>query len=344
MKKQELDILYSLQEGKKSFWELLSEHTHLLGEFISSLNALYDGGYITKRGKYIFLTKKGRNLLNPRRVLFTQEICRRCGGKTICYGKGFKKVLSEFKRITKHRPRITPEFYQGSVTEEDTVARVALMNRYNDVVDKKILLIGDDDLVSIALALTHLPSRIVVFDIDKKLCEFIDTVSRKYNLGIETVEYDVSLPLPKSFLKKFDVFSTEPLETDSGFAAFVSRGASCLKRNGTAYIGISTLEVSQKRWRDFERLILGMNFAITDIIRDFSVYLDSRDRSAAEKYERFVKKLRFSVEKNPGIYWYKSTLVRAVAIGMPKPCLPWNKRVKLDLIDRESYTHPFLNR
>jgi hypothetical protein len=197
MKRIELDILYSLQDKKKSFWELLSENKYILGDFISSLNNLYKKGYITKKGRYLLLTKRGKDILNPRRALFKQEICNKCNGKVISYGREFKKILSEFKRITKNRPAITPEFYQGCVTEEDTIARVALMNYYNDVVDKKILLIGDDDLVSIALALTHLPSRIVVFDIDKRLGTFIESVNKKYKLNIEFIEYYVSIALTK---------------------------------------------------------------------------------------------------------------------------------------------------
>ncbi|MEO0250808.1 MAG: bis-aminopropyl spermidine synthase family protein, partial [candidate division WOR-3 bacterium] len=49
---------------------------------------------------------------------------------------------------------------------------------HGDLDGKSIALIGDDDLLSIALALAGLPSNITVLDIDERLGEFIKKVSK----------------------------------------------------------------------------------------------------------------------------------------------------------------------
>jgi hypothetical protein len=211
------------------------------------------------------------------------------------------------------------------------------MNSLDGLNNKNILLVGDDDLVSIALALTDLPSRILVLDIDKRLGNFLERVNKKYGFDIEFLEYNVSNPLPKFLLRKFHIFSSEPLETDSGFLAFLARGASCLKRNGVGYVGLTTLEVSKKRWLKFEGDLLKMNFVITDIIRNFSSY---SEKYGPKEYDEWLKKLSFKIKPTNRINWYKSHLIRIEAIGLPKPLIKWNEKVRIRYVGKEDITFP----
>lgn len=337
-------ILYSLQKKSMNFWNLLAENQYLLGDFLMALNELYDEGMIKVKGNKLFLTEKARKELNRKASKYAAEICPACKGKMVVLGKRFAEIQKLYKQISKKHPPILTEFYQGRVRPEDTLVRVALMHRYGDVVDKNIVLIGDDDLLSIALALTELPKRIVVFDIDERFERFFNEMNKKYRLNIEFVHYDVANPLPKAFLRKFDVFSCEPLETDSGFKAFFARGAACLKDYGSGYIGLTRLEVSMKRWARFEKLFVENGFVITDIIRDFSWYYDSERKEEREEYQHFVKALRFDPGKNPGVCWYKATLFRIESLGKHSTAIPWNKKIKIIPVDEESYTHPSRNR
>ncbi len=334
-------ILYSLLRKPKSFWELLAENQYLLGDFVKAVNDLYEEGLIKELKGKLSLSKDAKKLLNENAAKFHAEKCKWCNGKGFVLSEEFQKLLKTFKRISKEHPPILAEFYQGKIIPEDTVFRIALMHKYGDVADKNIVLIGDDDLLSIALALTNLPKRIVVFDIDKRLGEFIEKVSRKYKLEIEFVEYDVANPLPKEFVKKFDVFSTEPLETDTGFKAFIARGASCIKAGGSGYIGLTALEVSFKRWAKFQKMILDNGFVITDVIRNFSWYCDSEREEEREQYQEFVRVLNFNPGK-PRTWWYASTLIRIESLGKHKAPVKWNKKIKIIPVDNESFTHPEL--
>lgn len=337
-------ILYSLQRKPMSFWNLLAENQFLLGDFLKAINELYEEGMITLKNSKLQLTEKAKKMLNRKASLYYSEICSTCKGKLVLPSKKLLELQKLYKNISKKHPPILAEFYQGRVRPEDTVARVALMHKYGDVADKNIVLIGDDDLLSIALALTELPKRIVVFDIDERFEKFLNEVSKKYKLNIEFVQYDVANPLSREFVRKFDVFSCEPLETDTGFKAFFARGAACLKAYGSGYIGLTKLEVSLKRWAKFEKLFVENGFAITDIIRDFSWYYDSEREEEREEYQRFSKKLKFNPGKNPGVCWYRATLFRIESLGKHKTAIPWNKKIKIIPVDEESFTHPSRNR
>src|SRR4030067_250213 len=91
------------------------------------------------------------------------------------------------------------------------------------------------------------------------------------------MKYDGSDHLPKKLVGKFDVFSTQPLESSTALKAFLSRGVSLLKEDGVGYFGLSTSEVPLKRWLEVERMMVGMNCAVTDLMRDFITYKSLQD-------------------------------------------------------------------
>jgi predicted methyltransferase len=336
----ETRILYLLAPSKKTIWELLENFNAPLKDFIISLKNLSENGLIAFDKGEFYLTEKGKKEVNPESLKFESRICPECSGKRVVFEGKFKEILAEFKGITKKRPPPTIDFFQGYMREQDVISRVALMHHYNDLDGKEIVLIGDDDLLSIALSLTKLPARIVVLDIDKRLGEFIKEVNREYGFAIEFKEYNVAHPLPADVIGKFDVFSSEPLETLTGLKAFICRGVSCLKENGVGYFGLTVLEASHKKWLAVQRLLTKMNCVITDVVQGFSAYpMDYVNVN----YEKFVYDMGFIVDKNPGINWYKSSLFRFEVLGKLKLLIKPDEYVMVKSVDpKEDLTHPSL--
>jgi len=331
-------ILRELAHSNKTVWELLERSDRTLREYISALKHLYKEGLIDEDKGVFYLTEKGKRSVDQRDLLYKARICGACRGKRIVPGDGFEEVVKKFREIVKERPQPTLDYFQGYMLEEDVVARVTLMHYYGDLCGKSVALIGDDDLLSVVLALTQLPSRITVLDIDKRLGEFITKVNKKYGFNIEYFEYDVANPLPKTLVGRFDVFSSEPLETLSGLKAFIIRGITCLKKGGVGYFGLTLHEASLRKWLETQRLLSKMNCVITDIIQGFSSY--PMDYSTVN-YEEFAYNLGFETEKNPGVTWYKSALIRFEALSAPN--LTYNRRVKVETVDeKEDLTHPKL--
>jgi predicted methyltransferase len=342
LKRLEALILCELATSTKSFWELLDRANSPLKDFVTTLKRLSEDGFIASDENGFYLTEKGKAKINLKSLDFEGKICPSCLGKRIVPEAKFHKVLEEFKHIARKRPSPSLDFFQGYMLEQDVVARVAFMHYCGDLNRKNIVLIGDDDLLSVALALTGLPSRITVLDIDRRLGDFLGTVNKDYGFDIEFVEYNVAEPLPHEFRGKFDVFSSEPLETLSGLKAFIMRGVACLKENGVGYFGLTCYEASSKKWLAVQKLLANMNCVIADIIQGFSVY--PMDYGTAN-YEEFAYNLGFKVGKNPGVNWYKSALFRFEVLGLAKLPAGADKKLRIKFIDPdEDLTHPRLHR
>lgn len=343
MERVEAKILYELASSKKSFWELLDMVNSPLKDFVAVLKKLNEEGFVVADENGFTLSEKGKSRINPESLNFEVKLCPLCGGRRIIPEAKFKEILEEFKQITRKRPKPSIDYFQGYMFENDVVARAALMHHYGDLNGKSIVLIGDDDLLSVALALTRLPSRITVLDIDKRLGEFIESINKEYGFNIEYVEYNVANPLPQGLLESFDVFSSEPLESASGLKAFVLRGVACLRENGVGYFGLTLYEASLKKWLAVQRLLSRMNCVVTDVIQGFSVYPMNYDETA--NYEEFAYRLGLKVTKNPGINWYKSALFRFEVLGKAKLPRRAYGKLRIKFIDREEdLTHPALFR
>lgn len=305
---------------------------------MKALTDLYNKGIImVLEDGTIALTDEAKRLVDKRAIQFVSSICEDCNGKRIKFSGSFNELFKLYRQAVRNRPEPILKYFQGYLKEYDVIARVALMHYHGDLIGKSFVFIGDDDLVSVAVALTHLPSRICVLDVDKRIGEFISSVNREYGLDIEFREYNVSEPLPKDLLFSFDVASSEPLESLNGLRAFVNRGVGCLKDGGCGYFGLTTLEASYHKWHRMERMLLANNCIITDIIRDFSIY---PMRYASINYEQFATKLPFATGENKGIDWYKSCLIRFEVIGKRNP-RKFNKRLPVELLDlNEDLTYP----
>ncbi|MEM3571124.1 MAG: bis-aminopropyl spermidine synthase family protein [Candidatus Bathyarchaeia archaeon] len=332
-------ILLQLKAKEKTIWEILKEWPYSMEEFVETMNLLYKNGLIKTNGKTISLKNNGEKALGNINLLmdFDEVKCFECQGKTVRFSGKWLKVLEEFKSIAKHRPKISLDYYQGYMRPEDTISRIMFMHAHGDVWKKSIVIVGDDDLISLGLGISSLPSRITVLEADPRYREFINHVSKAKGLDIEFIEYDVRKPLSKDLLNKFDVFITDPLETIQGIKTFLSRGVSCLKDKGVGYFGLSRLDASSKKWFKIESMILKMSFIITDIIKGFSYYPTSE-----EAYEEgpFVKKLKFKIPIPSNTDWYHSYLFRIEALSKPIPLIKWNKKSRFRYYDNEDLIYP----
>jgi len=341
LKKIEEYVVNELASSKKSLWQLLENSQFPLKDLVQALGEMRKREIIRTDGTGFVLTPRGRKKVPRDSSLYRSSICDHCWGKRIVPQGKFQEVLAEFQKIARGRPAPSLEFFQGYMREEDVVARATLMHRYGDVLRRKIVLIGDDDLLSVVLSLTGMPSRVCVLDVDERLGNFLKEVNRDYGLDIEFRIYNVAEPLPEDLIGSFDVFSSEPLETMSGLKAFVGRGVGCLRDNGCGYFGLTVLEASYKKWLAVEKLLLRMNCVITDIIKDFSRYPMNY---GTVNYESFAANLGFPVEKSSGVNWYKSTLFRFEALGRPRGVSFARKKLKVAAVDmEEDLTHPWAN-
>ncbi len=332
MNRYEAQILRSLKEGPKSFWRLLDEQDEHIQGFVARVKRLLAEGVIQYREGKFFLSESGveraQSLLPYRRAT-----CERCRGG---YNPLFwEEAFSLYARLVTDRPLPNLDFDQGFMTKEDIFARIAFMYERGDLEAQNILILGDDDLFSLALAATGLPASITVLEIDPRLVEFIGERTKENGFAIEVREYNVadSYPLRDH---AFDVLVTDPVESERGLIATLSRGAQALRREGVLYFGLTTIESSWHKWYNIEKVLLDMKFVITDILRRFSAYPDDDNQFDEVFYDRTMMRRLLAVELPlpADADWFRSSFIRCEAIEEPRPIVvgkvPFDRSFYLD--------------
>ncbi len=258
-----------------NFWDIVYYSDEPLPLVASMLKLLAEEGYIELSDEAIRLTEKGEALCKRLNISgrYTHR-CPRCRGRGIVIDE-FDDAFKKFVEIQKSRPEAIRQYDQGYVTPETTFSRIALADSRGDVRGKDIMILGDDDLVSIAFALTGLPSKVTVVDIDQRIIGFIKDVAQKEGLNIDARVCDLRKPLPEDVIGKYDVFFTDPSETLGAIEAFIGRGLLTLKGIGcSGYFGITNVESSFYKRRKIQQILFEKGVVITDIIYNFNEYVN----------------------------------------------------------------------
>jgi hypothetical protein len=133
----------------------------------------------------------------------------------------------EFLRRSLGRPLPKEEYEQQPCTLATTLERVALMEPNGPV-----LLLGDDDLLSIALSILYPELEIEVLEIDEQLLEFL-----KPRVGprVKLQRCDLTHGLPTEFRKRFSTLYTDPMYAEEGMLHFVQCCADGLTQQGKLF-------------------------------------------------------------------------------------------------------------
>ncbi|MBU0635703.1 bis-aminopropyl spermidine synthase family protein [Candidatus Micrarchaeota archaeon] len=224
---------------------------------------------------------------------------------------------------------------QQRVNDIDLFNKLSVMTLKKDIADASIAVLGDDDLFSLALALTGLPKKITVFEIDKKILEYIGKIAQREGFEIDLVQHDISKPLPQKYVEKFDGFVTEQPEARIGLYSFLRFGTKALKPNGWGYFSLTCVENSWSKWRQLQADLSQNGFAITSLIEQFSTYLDD---DLEEDYDnlRFVRALPFK-PANEQQRVYTAALVRIQSTGNHTPLrVPKPRKGESFFVDEET--------
>ncbi|MBO9362083.1 MAG: adenosylmethionine decarboxylase [Thermoflexus sp.] len=247
---------------------------------VEGVQQLLRHGFLAFDGQRLHLTDRGQALARELGVQAAPEIrCAACGGTGVDLGF-FAEVTRRYAQLARGRPEPLAAYDQGYQTLDSVIRRVALMVAQGDVEGKDIIVLGDDDLASLALALTGLPRSVVVIEIDRRLCNFIEQAARQAGLNITVYCRSLTERLPTELLGRFDTFLTDPTETEHGLLLFIEKGFMCLRKGeGCAgYFGITRIESNIGKWHVWQRELLSRHaIAFTHILPDFSLYANWED-------------------------------------------------------------------
>ncbi len=146
----------------------------------------------------------------------------------------YRKSIKLLEKYSGQRLYPDRNYDQFTATVETAARRASLLNFFEDVSDKRILFLGDDDFTSVVVANFHTASEITVLDIDDRILDKISSISKTEKLNIISGKYDALNPLPPYYTTKFDIVFTDPPYTINGTKLFVSRAIQSLDPSNQA--------------------------------------------------------------------------------------------------------------
>lgn len=195
--------------------------------------------------------------------------------------ESLKDLLPILEEFLSHRPSVDVQIDQSKCTPETSMRRAILCLKQHALIGKKILCVGDDDLVSVSIGLLlqqlfpdtgHTVAHVDVLDIDERFLRYIETIAEEQGLPIRCHRVDLREPLPENLHKQFDCFFTDPPYTLQGMGLFVSRGIQALKREKGLPIFLSFAHKSPAFMLAMQREFVRMGLTVNANFPQFNAY------------------------------------------------------------------------
>jgi predicted methyltransferase len=171
------------------------------------------------------------------------------------------------------------EYDQFFADVKTSISKIEVMKAKGAISGKRILLLGDDDLISIVLGLMgEKYVDITVVDIDDDILKTIQKIAEEYKLeNIKTKKYDARDRISGELFNAFDVVVTDPPYTRSGVQLFLNRAVQFLnKKNSTegnyVFLYFGNSYRSPEKFIKIQEVINRFGFVIEDKIDKFSRY------------------------------------------------------------------------
>jgi N4-bis(aminopropyl)spermidine synthase len=189
---------------------------------------------VVDRARPVRLTPHGRESLASRHPDLSAA-CPSCGGSGLAVPGELAELAAVLEDAAAGTPRAKPELDQTHCTVDTKIRRVLRMHEAGALAGRRILVLGDDDLVSVAIAafaaalgLQSAIERLAVIDSDPDVLAWAGDRIAGTGVAAELVEHDLRRPLPESLAGEFDVACTDPPYTVAGAELFLSRAVAAL--------------------------------------------------------------------------------------------------------------------
>jgi N4-bis(aminopropyl)spermidine synthase len=208
-------------------------------------------------------------------------VCATCGGTGVApTGPQWTPVLAALRRHFTDNPRVDVALDQSHCTPETNLRRVALMYEQGALAGKHVLVLGDDDSVSAAVAIAGkvlspngwLARRVVALDTDERILTHLRDIAVAEGVLIGLVRHDVRVPLPEDLEGEFDTVSTDPPYTLPGLRLFLSRALEAVRpEGGRIYLHFGHRPPDELL--EVQRTISEMGLVIEQIVPNFNEYV-----------------------------------------------------------------------
>ncbi|HET9496022.1 MAG TPA: bis-aminopropyl spermidine synthase family protein [Chloroflexia bacterium] len=208
-------------------------------------------------------------------------ICPECGGTGVApRGPEWERVLGLLRKHFEANPRVDVTLDQSHCTPETNLRRVALMHEQGALAGKHVLVLGDDDSVSAAIALLgkvagkdgRLAKRVVAVDTDERILRHLRDIAMQEGVIVGLVRHDLREPLPEDLRAEFDTVSTDPPYTLPGLMLFLSRAVEALyPEGGRIYLHFGHRPPDEQV--EVQQAIASMGLVIEQMVPNFNEYV-----------------------------------------------------------------------
>jgi N4-bis(aminopropyl)spermidine synthase len=159
--------------------------------------------------------------------------CATCHGRGAVLPDHVHQAAEQLAVLAAAAPPARLELDQTHCTADTKLRRVAFLAQ-RGLLSRRIVLLGDDDLTSLAVvqvarALSLPVPELVVVDVDTRVLDYIDRHATAMHARVRLVRHDLTSPLPDDLRDTFEVAVTDPPYTVPGAALFLSRAVSALR-------------------------------------------------------------------------------------------------------------------
>ena len=206
--------------------------------------------------------------------------CPACGGRGVVIPPELSGLADVLQRAADGAPGARPELDQTHCTVPTKISRVLRMHQARALAGQRIVLLGDDDLISVAIAAfaamaghPAMVRRLTVVDADEAVLDWAGAQVAAAGGDAELVRHDLREPLPAGLAGGFDVVLTDPPYTVAGADLFLSRAVSALDPAPGRHVFFSFGARRPAETLAVQRSIAAMGLAVRSLTAGFNEYL-----------------------------------------------------------------------
>jgi N4-bis(aminopropyl)spermidine synthase len=209
-----------------------------------------------------------------------QVTCPECDGRGIVIPPELAGLAAALQEAADGAPGAKTELDQTHCTVPTKLGRVLRLHAAHALAGQRILILGDDDLISVAIAMFAARSGnpgmirgLTVADADADVLEWIGRQVAGTGVTVELVRHDLRQPIPSSLAGSFDVAMTDPPYTVAGAELFLSRAVSGLGRQPGKHLFFSFGARRPNETLAVQRAMAEMGLVLRSLAAGFNEYL-----------------------------------------------------------------------
>jgi N4-bis(aminopropyl)spermidine synthase len=206
--------------------------------------------------------------------------CPACAGRGVVIPDTASGLAAEVELAAVGAPGAKPELDQTHCTVATKLNRVLRMHAAHALAGQRILVLGDDDLISVAIAAfaawTGHPAmvrRLAVVDTDAEVLAWIGRQAARSGVSVDLIEHDLRQPIPGDLAGGFDVVLTDPPYTVAGAQLFLSRAVAALAPEPGRHVFFSFGARRPQETAAVQLAIAQMGLAVRSLTPNFNEYV-----------------------------------------------------------------------